>query len=131
MTPSKGRLFNDGQWTPARFRSFIRGGLRSISMRWPPKAEVKRSARISRGVYLCAGWKTSPHEVPVSLPPASGNKRRINNSVVDHIHPVVDPDTGFVSWDELINRLFCEAENLQVLCHSCHSEKTKDERSRR
>lgn len=125
------RRFNDGQWTPARFRAFIRGGLRSISMRWPPKNEVKKTARISRGVYRCAGYERSGHNVVVSLPPKPGNKRRINNAVVDHISPVVDPAVGFVSWDELINNLFCEAEGLQVLCHSCHSEKTKDERKRR
>ncbi len=133
MTPSdkERKKYNGGSWTPARFRSFIRGGLRSISMRWPPKHEVKRAARVSRGVYTCSGYKRSSHNVPVSLPPARGNKRRINNCVVDHIHPVVDPDSGFVSWDELINRLFCEAEDMQVLCHDCHKDKTADERSRR
>lgn len=128
-TPS--RRYNDGQWTPARFRAFVRGGLRSISLRWPPKNEVKRAARVARGVYTCAGYNRSKHNVPVSLPPAPGNKRRINNAVVDHIRPVIDPASGFVSWDELINNLFCEAENLQVLCHECHKQKTADERSRR
>ncbi len=119
---------NGGQWTEARFRSFIRGGLRSISMRWPPKNKVKQNARVQRGVYLCAGYKTESHEVPASLPPLPGNKRRINNSVVDHIDPVVDPRSGFVSWDNLIKRLFCEADGFQLLCHECHKAKTADER---
>ncbi len=122
---------NGGEWTEARFTSFIRGGLRSISMRWPPKNRVKQNARIQRGLYLCAGYKTEPHEVPASLPPACGNKRRINNSVVDHISPVIDPRRGFVSWDELIKRLFCEADGFQLLCHECHSAKTADERKLR
>jgi len=119
---------NGGQWTEARFRSFIRGGLRSISMRWPPKNKVKQNARVARGVYLCAGYKREAHEVPASLPPKPGNKRRINNVIVDHCEPVINPKRGFVSWDELINRLFVEAERLQILCHACHLEKTKDER---
>ncbi len=118
---------NGGTWTEARFTSFIRGGLRSISMRWPPKNKVKQGARIERGVYLCAGYGREMHEVPVSLPPLPGNKRRINNAIVDHIAPVVDPKRGFISWDELIKRLFCEADGFQLLCHECHSAKTADE----
>jgi len=125
------RKYNDGLWTPARWRSFVRGGLRSISMRWPPKSEVKKRARVARGVYRCRGYKRTGHNVPVTLPPKPGNKRRINNAVVDHINPVIDPAVGFVSWDSLIDRLFCEADGLQVLCAECHKAKTADERSRR
>jgi ribosomal protein L44E len=47
---------------------------------------------------------------------------------VDHIHPVVDPTTGFVSWDVYIDRLFCESYNLQVLCSTCHKKKTAGEK---
>jgi hypothetical protein len=44
---------------------------------------------------------------------------------VDHVSPVVCPDAGFGTWDEFISRLF---ENpLQVLCVSCHAEKTAEE----
>lgn len=125
------RKYCGGDWTPARYRSFVRGGLRSISMRWPPKNEVKKAARISRGVYECSGYKRTSHNVTASLPPKPGNKRRINNAVVDHISPVIDPSVGFVSWDSLIENLFCEEEDLQVLCHECHKAKTADERSRR
>ncbi len=122
---------NGGTWTDARFKSFIRGGLRSISMRWPPKNRVKVRARIARGVYVCEGWKRSSHEVSASLPPKPGNKRRINNAVVDHIQPVVDPRVGFVDWNTLIKRLFCEEDGFQLLCHDCHSAKTADERKLR
>ena len=122
---------NAGTWTEARFTSFIRGGLRSISMRWPPKNRVKQNARVQRGVYLCAGYETEAHEVPASLPPLPGNKRRINNAVVDHIQPVVDPRVGFVDWNTLIKRLFCEEDGFQLLCHECHSAKTADERKLR
>ena len=125
------RTYNNGDWTAARFRAFIRGGLRSISMRWPPKNHVKVRARVSRGVYLCAGYEREPHEVTASLPPLPGNTRRINNAVIDHIAPVVDPSVGFIDWNTLINNLFCEAEGLQVLCHECHTEKTAFERKQR
>ena len=68
------------------------------------------------------------HQVPASLPPKKGNKKRINNAVVDHIAPVVDPVTGFISWDDTIARMFVEEEGLQVLCHKCHSRKTMEEK---
>lgn len=50
---------------------------------------------------------------------------------VDHINPVVDPEKGFVSWDDFINKLFCERENLQALCKPCHKNKTTLEKKKR
>lgn len=47
---------------------------------------------------------------------------------VDHINPVVDPEQGFVSWDDVINRMFCEKDNLQILCLECHKAKTQREK---
>lgn len=120
--------YNGGQWTQARFNSFIKSALRNASMRWPPKSRVKQKARVKRGVYLCAGYKRKKHEVPATLPPPSGKKQRIQNAVVDHIKPVIDPRKGFQSWDKLIKRMFCEEEGLQVLCYECHSKKTEDEK---
>lgn len=126
------KTYNGGQWTPARFHSFIKGALRAASNRWGPKYACKKSAWIRRGWYRCAGYNCEPHEVPASLPPPTKkHKRRINNALVDHIKPVVDPVQGFTSWDELISRLFCEVDGLQVLCHDCHSRKTADEQEQR
>lgn len=123
--------YNSGQWTVARYNSFIKSALRGASRRWGPKNEAKKAARISRGRYLCVGYLREPHEVPASLPAPAGNKRRINNANVDHIDPIIDPVKGFTSWDDVIARMFCEADGLQVLCHACHQEKTKEERARR
>ena len=81
---------------------------------------------------MCVGYSgIEPHVVSASLPPASGNKKRINNAVVDHIRPVIDPGDGFMGWDEVIERMFCEISGFQILCHSCHAAKTKDERELR
>ncbi len=124
----KDKPHNSGLWTVARFNSFIKGGLRQISYRWPPKHEVKREAWVKRGVYRCVGYKKRWHHVPVSV---TIKRKRTNNVFVDHISPVVDPDTGFVSWDEIIRRMFCEKEGLQVLCRDCHTRKTADERNSR
>ena len=80
---------------------------------------------------MCAGHKRRAHKVTASLPPKPGNKRRINNAVVDHIHPVIDPVKGFETWDDTISRMFCEESGLQVLCHECHTVKTQEERELR
>lgn len=118
-------MHNGGQWTRARFISFVKSALRSASRRWGPKNEVKRKARVARGMYRCAGYNSLPHIVPASL--KKGSKRE-NNVFVDHIKPIVDPSTGFTTWDDFINGLFCEEENLQVLCLECHARKTLDEK---
>lgn len=114
-----------GQWTPARFTSFIKSALRSASMKWAPIQQVKKEARVRRGFYQCSGCG---EVVPATLPPKPGNKRRIKNVLVDHIDPIIDPHTGFTTWDDFVDRLFCEKENLQVLCHACHQEKCEEER---
>ena len=119
---------NGGAWTEARYHSFINSALRKASMKWPPKNNVKKEARVERGIYMCVGYNVPPHKVKASLPPKPGNKRRINNAVVDHIQPIIDPVTGFKSWDDTIDRMFCESDNLQVLCHDCHKHKTQDEK---
>jgi 5-methylcytosine-specific restriction endonuclease McrA len=49
---------------------------------------------------------------------------------VNHKVPVV-PVTGFDSWDGVIERLFCEADGLEVVCKTCHKEITKQEREQR
>lgn len=46
-----------------------------------------------------------------------------NNKQVDHIIPV-EPSS---SWDEYIQKLFCDVSNLQCLCLTCHKEKTYNE----
>ncbi|QDP53350.1 MAG: hypothetical protein Unbinned6805contig1000_12 [Prokaryotic dsDNA virus sp.] len=113
---------NGGKWTPARFHSFIKSALRRASMRWPPKHEVKKAARVERGKYLCNGCGEI---VPASI---KKDGKRKSNVHVDHVVPVIDPAKGFVSWDDTIERMFCEAGDLQVLCTACHAEVTAEER---
>lgn len=63
------------------------------------------------------------------------------NIAVDHIIPIVDPAVGYVDMNTYADRLFCDIDNLQVLCNyskedarekydgqiSCHKLKTKSE----
>ena len=103
----------NGQWTKARFRSFITSALRRASSRWAPKYTTKKNARTARNTYTCSLCSKSV-----------GNK----DIKIDHIHPVVDPTKGFVSWDSFIERLFVEMDGYQAICVTCHDKKTSEER---
>ena len=119
---------NNGRWTEARHKSFITSALRGAHGKWGVKSDVKKSARVSTGKYLCACCGVIG---PATLPPDKGQSRRKNNAAVDHINPVVDPAVGFVDWNTYINRMFLEEKGYQVLCHACHGIKTRDERELR
>ena len=111
-----------GRWTEARFSSFITSLLRSGSRRWAPISDTQKEARVSRGVYECAECK---QHVPASI---KEGRKRVQNIYIDHIDPIVDPHKGFEGWDKYIERLFCERDNLQLLCRECHSMKSSQER---
>jgi len=117
---------NGGEWTEARFRSFVTSALRAASRRWPPKYKALKEAFVGRQVNAKTG-KMAMHYKCVAC-----QKLYVASDVqVDHIKPVVDPKKGFVSWDDFINRIFCEIENLQVLCKPCHKIKTDQEKAER
>ena len=117
---------NGGEWTDARFRSFVTSALRAASRRWPPKFKALKEAFVGRKTnkktgklamhYKCA--KCKEHFVATDVQ-------------VDHVLPVVDPKVGFIGWDSFIDRIFCEIENLQVLCKPCHKVKTEEEKAER
>jgi 5-methylcytosine-specific restriction endonuclease McrA len=110
------------EWSPARKKAFIVSVLRGGSRRYPPKYLTLNDAYVGQRLnekthrvgkhYLCA---TCQGEYPTK------------DVQVDHIEPIINPKTGFTTWDDFINRLFCGKENLQVLCTSCHKIKTKEE----
>lgn len=47
---------------------------------------------------------------------------------VDHIEPVGKEPETFLDFGNWINKLFCEKDNLRILCKTCHSEFTKLQR---
>ena len=90
-------------------------------MKWAPIQECLANARIRRGIYLCNICK---EEVPATV---KQGRKRVKNVVVDHVVPVVDPEVGWVSWDDTIERMFSELDNLQTICRDCHKIKCKEE----
>lgn len=124
---SKDKPRNGGEWTEARYHGFIKSALRSASQRWGPRNQCIKNARVARGLYKC---ECCGKVGPPTLPPPPGKKRRVKNILADHIDPIV-PVTGFDSWDAVIERLFCELDGFQALCHECHSVKSKQENEAR
>lgn len=118
--------YNDSEWTAARFRSFVVSALRTATRRWPPKFKALKAAYIGRKV------NNKTNKMAMHYACAHCSRHFIAKDVqVDHIFPVVKPSVGFVDWDTYIARLFCEKENLQVLCKPCHADKTALEKTER
>ena len=115
--------YNGGLWTPQRFKAWLVGVLRRSVSRWQPKQEALKDACVGQLTNKRTG-RQAKHYLCV----ACGGLFIARDVQVDHIEPVVDPFVGFVDWETFIDRLFCEKENLQVLCKPCHKEKTAEER---
>lgn len=52
---------------------------------------------------------------------------------VDHITPIVGIHETLddLTWDTVIDRIWCEEHNLEAICKECHNEKTKLENKER
>lgn len=112
-----------GQWTEARYRTFITSILRQGSRRWAPISQVQKEANVGRAQYKCAGCGE------IVPPTVKEGRKRVKNILVDHIDPIVDPEVGFTTWDEYIERMFVEKDKLQLLCKDCHDAKSMQERA--
>lgn len=96
--------------------AFLRPVLRNASLRWPARNECLKLARVARGLYKCNMCKEDFARSEIH---------------VDHIDSVISVKENFKSWDDFINRLFCNISNLQALCESCHSAKSQIENEMR
>ena len=119
----KEKPYNDGQWTQARFNSFIKSALRKASTRWPPGYGALNDAFVGSAINPESGRMCKHYKCAVC-----GESFPAKRVAKDHIVPVIDPKTGFTTWDEVIKRMFCEKEGYQVLCDICHDQKTQEER---
>jgi len=119
------QIYNNNQWTQARFNSFIKSALRSASQRWPPKYTVLKEAYVGTFTNPASGRQAKFYKCNVCKEDFVAK-----NIEVNHIIPVV-PITGFDNWDSVIARLFCEADGLEVVCKPCHKTITKEENATR
>ena len=111
-----------GEWTEAAFWGFIRSALRGASRRWPPIVRqaiqaARRPLAVKRGnqkwEYLCSICQTY---------------HKGTNVAVDHIIPAGSL-RSFADLPGFCERLFCEADQLRVVCDRCHGELTNKQRA--
>jgi 5-methylcytosine-specific restriction endonuclease McrA len=115
--------FNGGKWTEAKFHSFVKSALRAASRKWPPKFETINDAYVGTQINASSGRLAKHFRCA-----ACAGLFTSTNIQVDHIHAIIDPKIGFTNWDDVVSAMFCEKENLQVLCKPCHKIKTAEER---
>jgi ribosomal protein L44E len=110
-------------WTEARIKGFIIGVLRSGARRWPPKHEALKDAYVGKKENKKTKRKVMHYRCCIC-------KEEFPSTFieVDHKDPVVDPAVGFVDWNTFVSRLYCPKDNLQAICKTCHTKKTKEER---
>lgn len=113
------------EWSEARKKAFIVAVLRNGSRRWPPKYTVLNEAKTDKKINKKTGRLAQHFRCN-----ACKQEFPAKEVQVDHIKPVVDPKTGFKDWNTFVKRLFCEQENLQVLCKECHNIKSKKEKKK-
>ena len=113
--------YNSGTWTEARFNSFIKSSLRSASIRWPPRYETLNNAFVDKRINEKTGRLAKHFECNL----CKGHFPQ-KDVEVNHKDPVV-PTSGFDSWDNVIERMFCESDGLELLCEPCHKNVTKNE----
>lgn len=120
LTP---RTRNAGTMTDSMFWSFIRSALRNKSRWWKPITQCKmQSRRAYKGPLKRQKFEYQCNECKNWFP-----EKNIN---VDHRVPAGSLNNG----DDLkgfVERLFCEQEDLQVLCSDCHDVKTKLEKTKK
>lgn len=108
----------------------IRGALRRVFSRSPVIREVMFKVRRLVPKYNKDGSRAKKDSVQY-LCNVCQHWTGSTLVAVDHIIPVVSVDEGFVDFDTFIDRLFCDASNLQVICDTCHQKKTNAERAER
>lgn len=94
--------------------------------RWPPKWECLKEASVGKKINKATGRMAEHYKCAECKEDFPSKEVQ-----TDHRSPVVEPEVGFVDWDTFIQRLYCDKENLQILCTSCHKAKTLTERKKK
>jgi 5-methylcytosine-specific restriction endonuclease McrA len=116
---------NAGTLTESAFWSFIRSALRQKSRWWKPIGLCKQLAKRK---YIGPKKKTRQiWEYQCAKCLNWFPDKEIN---VDHILPAGSLNNAN-DLPGFVERLFCEIDNLQVLCNVCHNKKTQDEKSKK
>ena len=119
--PRVAKTRNAGTMSESAFWSFIRSALRQKSRWWKPITQCKLNAKRPYKGPL----KRQKFEYQCNSCKKWFAEKNIN---VDHIQPAGSLNCA-ADLPGFVERLFCEIDNLQVLCTNCHDVKTKKEKN--
>jgi 5-methylcytosine-specific restriction endonuclease McrA len=122
LVAKKPKPRNAGTMTESAFWSFIRSALRQKSRWWKPILQCKELAKRSYN----GPNKKQKYEYQCNCCKKWYPAKDVN---VDHVIPAGNLQSG-KDLEGFVERLFCEVDNLQILCTSCHDVKTKFEMNR-
>ena len=109
--------------------------MRKLTKQWSPILKAKRKTRIGPELHLCPlcdqkvyTGKRSIEVIQIDHPDAILGKMD-----VDHRMPIIPiEESGQAKdWNSIISRMFCEEDNLQSICSTCHKAKSAAERGDR
>lgn len=104
----------NGTMTEAQFLSWVRSALRAKSLRWPPRAKALELARrkyigpnkLQKWEYqckICEKWF------------------KLKDVAVDHFPKSAGSILSIEDIGKFTDRLYCETDNLRILCHEDHA----------
>ncbi len=117
---------NNKHITPKE-RGLIKGALRRVFSRSELRKQAIDASRIEHAD------PERPRVTKWSRCPSCKEPVATYQMEVDHIAPVVPVDSALehMTADELVNRIWCEPNNLLAICKPCHYTKGKQEASLR
>lgn len=109
-------------WTESRYFQFIRSALRAAFSRYPVKYAVKNAARRE---VVGGGRQKYEYQCNSCKEYFPAKETEVDHIVSAGSLKCYDDLPGFVE------RMFCEADGMQVLCKPCHQGKTNADRRAR
>ena len=107
------KIYNNNSFSSSEMFQWLRSGLRKMSMRWKPIAQVRKDAQVSykgdnkrrKYSYVCSICK---------------QEYDAKSCAVHHLKEV-GTLKSFEDLGEFAKNLFCEKDSLILCCHTCHS----------
>lgn len=112
----------------AKERNLIKGAIRRVFSR----SELRRQA-VERSIVPGLKSEQRPRVTKWSQCPRCDDYTPTYLMEVDHHEPIVPVDSQLdaMSWDEVVDRIWCVLSNLIAICKPCHKIKTKQETAER
>lgn len=106
-------------------RGLLKGAIRRVFSRSDLRKEAIEAVAVSHSD------PSRPRVKKWGICPLCTNHTPLYLFQVDHLDPIIPTNSSLeeMTWDDVVNRTWCDANNLQAICPTCHIAKTKAERA--